>query len=185
MRLTARLDYPDADPATVFAMLCDPAFLARTCEATGALSHEVDVSDGPGGATVLTTVRVLPTDRVPDLVRSLVGQHLTVRRVDTWQAAAADGSRSGRIGVAIVGTPVSMTGTLALAAVGSGSGGSGSGGSGSGGSGSLGVGTHESVDGELTASVPLIGGRIAKAAEPAVRAAIEVEQRIGAAWLVG
>jgi Protein of unknown function (DUF2505) len=164
MRLTARLDYPDADPATVFAMLTDPAFLARTCEATGALSHEVDVGEGTGGATVLTTVRVLPTDRVPDLVRSLVGQQLTVRRVDTWRAAAADGSRSGRIDVAIVGTPVSMTGTLALAAAGR-------------------SGTHESVDGELTASVPLLGGRIAKAAEPAVRAAIEVEQRIGAAWL--
>jgi len=175
MRLTARLDYPDADPATVFAMLCDPAFLARTCEATGALSHEVDVSDGAGGATVLTTVRVLPTDRVPDLVRSLVGQRLTVRRVDTWRAAAADGSRSGRIEVAIVGTPVSMTGTLALTTAGSDSAGSGS----------AGAGTHESVDGELTASVPLIGGRIAKAAEPAVRAAIEVEQRTGAAWLVG
>jgi hypothetical protein len=181
MRLTARLDYPDADPATVFTMLTDPAFLARTCEATGALSHEVHVSRAPGGATVLTTVRVLPTDRVPDLVRSLVGQQLTVRRVDTWQVAAADGSRRGRIDVAIVGTPVSMTGTLALAA--GGPGGSGVGGSGTHGSGSGGAGTVESVDGELAASVPLLGGRIAKAAEPAVRAAIEVEQRIGAAWL--
>jgi hypothetical protein len=178
MRLTARLDYPDADPETVFTMLADPAFLVRTCEATGALSHEVDVSAVPGaggsgsGVTVLTTVRVLPTDRVPDLVRSLVGQQLTVRRVDTWQTAAADGSRRGRIEVAIVGTPVSLTGTLHLAPVGAGPGGTGGG-------------TVETVDGELTASVPLLGGRIAKAAEPAVRAAIEVEQRIGATWPAG
>jgi Protein of unknown function (DUF2505) len=46
-----------------------------------------------------------------------------------------------------------------------------------------GAGTAETVDGELTASVPLIGGRIAKAAEPALRAAIEVEQRVGTTWL--
>ena len=163
MRLTARLDYPSADPLEVFTMLADPAFLARTCEATGALSHEVDVAPGAGGATVLTTVRELATDRVPDLVRSLVGQTLTVRRVDTWRAAAADGSRHGSVEVTIVGTPVSMSGTLSLAPAG--------------------AGAVETVDGELTASVPLIGGRIAKAAEPALRAAIEVEQRVGTTWL--
>jgi hypothetical protein len=46
-----------------------------------------------------------------------------------------------------------------------------------------GGGTRQTIDGDVKASVPLIGGRIEKAVEPALQAAIRVEQREGRAWL--
>jgi Protein of unknown function (DUF2505) len=169
MRLTARLDYPGAAPDRVMAMLTDPAFLSQVCAATGALRHDIDVA-AAGGGYVVTTSRELPTDRVPELVRSLVGERLTVRRVDRWDAVAGTGrtGRTGRIEVTIAGTPVSLTGSLALSPAPSPSGTEG---------------TTQLVDGDLNAAIPLLGSRIARAAEPAVRAAIEVEERVGRAWL--
>jgi hypothetical protein len=44
-------------------------------------------------------------------------------------------------------------------------------------------GTVETIDGDIKASVPLIGGRLERALEPALLAAIRVEQREGTAWL--
>jgi hypothetical protein len=46
-----------------------------------------------------------------------------------------------------------------------------------------GTGTRQTIDGDLKASVPLIGGRIEKAIEPALQGAIRVEQREGRTWL--
>lgn len=161
MQVTAQITYPAA-PEAVFAMLTDEAFLTQVCEATGAVRHQVGVVREGAGATV-TTRRELPTDQVPDFVKRFVGETLTVLRVDTWGPAAADGSRAGTLVVDIVGAPVRLTGTLALRADG--------------------AGTVEDVDGDLKASVPLVGGRIEKATEPAIRAGLRKEDRLGQAWL--
>ena len=161
MQVTAQISYP-ASPEGVFAMLTDEAFLKQVCEATGAVKHEVDVQENSLGASV-TTRRELPTDQIPDFIKRFVGKTLTVLRVDLWEAAAPDGSRKGTITVEIVGAPVRMTGTLSLRPDGEG--------------------TVENVDGDLKASVPLIGGKIEKATEPAIRSALRKEERLGLAWL--
>lgn len=161
VRLTAEIRY-DAAPEQVFRMLCDQAFQRRKCAATGALRYEVDVvADGDGLS--VSSVRELPTDTVPDFVRSFVGTSLTVRQVERWEPAGSDGSRVGTLQVQIESAPVGFTGRLRL---------------GGGDAGSV-----ETIDGELKASVPLVGGRIEKAAEPAIRAAIKAEQRTGTGWL--
>jgi hypothetical protein len=162
VHVSAELRY-DADPDAVITMLADPDFQARKCQGTGAVEWDVDVVEhGHGGVTV-TTVRVLPTDSVSDVVRAFVGPRLTVRQVDDWEAALADGSRTGRISVTIEGAPVKLTGSQEMAVDGGG--------------------TVQYIEGDLRASVPLLGGRIEKAAEPAIQAAIRVEQREGLAWL--
>ena len=161
MQVTAQIPYP-ASPEGVFAMLTDEAFLKQVCEATGAVRYEVGVEVNGLGAAV-TTRRELPTDQIPDFIKRFVGQTLTVLRVDLWEPAAADGSRQGTIVVEIVGAPVRMTGTLGLRPDGEG--------------------TVENVDGDLKASVPLIGGKIEQATEPAIRSALRKEERLGLAWL--
>lgn len=161
MQVTASIPYP-ADPEAVFAMLTDKAFLTQVCEATGAVRHEVSVTRDGDGASV-TTRRELPTDQIPDFVKRFVGQTLTVVRVDHWQPAAPDGSRQGSIVVEIVGAPVRLSGTLTLRPDG--------------------TGTLEDVDGELKASVPLVGGKVEKAAEPAIRSGLRKEEKLGRAWL--
>ncbi len=162
MRLSAEIRY-DADPRAVFTMLADTAFQDRKCTATGALDHEVEIEEFDDGSATVTTRRTMPTDRVPDFVRTFVGQTLQVEQIDDWGPASADGAREGTVVVEIKGAPVRLAGSLRLAADGGGS--------------------LESIDGDLKASVPLIGGKIEKAIEPALLAAITVEQREGRAWL--
>lgn len=161
MQVTAQIPYP-APPEAVFTMLTDEAFLRQVCEATGSLETEVAVEQSGGGATI-TTRRVLPTNDIPDFVKRFVGETLTVVRVDSWQPAGADRSRSGTLVVDIAGAPVRLTGTLALRPDAGGA--------------------VEVVDGDLKASVPMFGGQVEKAAEPAVRAGLRTEERLGQTWL--
>ena len=48
-----------------------------------------------------------------------------------------------------------------------------------------GDGTVQHVDGDLKASIPLIGGKIERAVLPAIEGAIRVEERESKAWLAG
>lgn len=159
--MNVQLTYP-ATPEQVFAMLLDPAFQERVCSATGALSHSVDVQESAGGA-VITTSREFPTDDFPSMVQKFVGATVTVRRTDHWGTARPDGSRHGTVAVQIGGAPVNLTGTLVLHAAGGG--------------------TAQDIHGDLTASVPFVGGKIEKAAEPAIRTGIDKEGEIGRRWL--
>ena len=163
MKISATFDYA-ATPHDVFAMLIDEDFQARKCVATGALSHSVSVS-AQGDRTVIVSNRELPTDGFPDFVKSLVGATLAVTETQDWGPAGPDGGRQGRLTVDIAGAPIDLAGTLSLAPAGQGS--------------------EESVDGELKARIPLIGGKIEKAAAPAIESAIRAERETGQAWLQG
>jgi len=109
------------------------------------------------------TTRELPTDDFPDFLRKFVGDTVRVVRVDQWAAAAADGSRDGTIVVEIKGAPVRLDGTITLRPGGPGS--------------------VESVHGDLKGSVSLIGGKVEKAVEPSIRAAVAKEEEVGGRWL--
>jgi hypothetical protein len=164
VRLKAEIRY-DADPEAVFAMLTDVAFQERKLEATKALSYEVEVEADDAGGARITTRRTMPTDRIPDVVRSAVGPTLEIVQVEDWGPGDADGAREGTLRVEVTQAPVRLTGTLRL--------------------GPQNGGTLEIVDGDLKARIPLIGGKMERAAEPAVMAAIEAEERTGQAWLAG
>ena len=162
MKISATFDYA-ATPHDVFAMLVNEDFQARKCVATGALSHSVSVR-AEGDRTVIVSSRDLPTDGFPDFVKSLVGATLAVTETQDWGPAGPDGTRQGRLTVDIAGAPIDLAGTLSLAPAGEGS--------------------VESVDGDLKARIPLIGGKIEKAAAPAIESAIRAERKTGQAWLV-
>ncbi len=160
MRLQAEIRYA-RPPDAVNAMIADPAFQERKCRDTGALSQKVEVT-GRDGRLVITTERQMPTKQFPDFVKSFVGQTLTLVQVDDWGPAGAGGGRTGRTTVTVAGTPLQMTGALTLAPAG--------------------TGAVTTVDADLKAGVPLIGGRIEQAAAPAVLAGIRQEQRTAEAW---
>ena len=169
MHVADELRY-QAAPEAVFEMLCDREFQERKCRATGALEFTVEVVRHADGGATISTERQLPTDTFPDFVRSFVGERVTLVEVDTWAPAGPDGDRSGALSLEIAGTPVQLKATLRLAAEGTGQ---------------RRAGTVQVIDGELKVRVPLIGGKIEKAAEPAVRMAIRAEQRTGTEWLAG
>lgn len=161
MKISATLDYA-ATPQQVFAMLIDEGFQTRKCEATGALRHTVSIST-EGDRTIIVSSRDLPTDEFPDFVKGLVGATLAVTETQDWGPPGADGSRQGALTVDIAGAPIDLAGSLSLEPGGQGS--------------------VESVQGDLKARIPLLGGRIEKAAAPAIESAIRVEREVAEAWL--
>lgn len=161
MKIARTLEYT-ATPDEVFAVLADPAFQEAKCAATGAISYSASVQ-AQGDATVISTKRELPADGLPDFARSMVGNTLTVVETQTWQAPGADGARTGTVAMTVPGAPITLKGTLALDAAGQG--------------------TIEHLDAELKASIPLVGGKIEKAAAPAIEDAITIEGRTAHEWL--
>jgi Protein of unknown function (DUF2505) len=161
MKISSTVDYA-ATPDAVFAMLANEDFQARKCAATGARRHSVSIS-AQGDRTVIVSSRDLPTDDFPDFVKSMVGATLAVSETQDWGPPGTDGARQGRLTVDIAGAPIDLAGTLSLAPGGQG--------------------TVETVEGDLKARMPLIGGMIENAAAPAIRSAIRVESETGQAWL--
>jgi len=161
MKISATFDYA-ATPRQVFAMLTDAEFQNTKCIATGALSHSVTIST-QGDRTLIINHRDMPTDGFPDFVKSMVGTTLAVTETQDWGPPGHDGCREGSIKVDLGSAPVDLVGVLSLAPAGRGS--------------------LESVDANLRAKIPLIGGKIEKAAAPAIESAISVERETGQAWL--
>ena len=161
MRITETITYA-APPETVYAMVTDQAFQERKCVEAGARRHEAAVSPAGDGARVVTK-RDLPADDLPDFAKSIVGPTLSVTETYEWAAASSDGGRDGTLTVEVAGAPVAMRSKIRLAPSGGGS--------------------AITIDGDLKASIPLFGGKVEKAAAPAVVEALRSEQRTGAAWL--
>jgi hypothetical protein len=163
MRIRDTIDYA-ATPERVFAMLSDQAFQEQKAAATGALSHSVSITT-QGTDTVIVSKRAMPTGQLPDFVKGFVGKELHLTETSTWGPAAADGSRRGRLVVSVSAAPITLDASLSLVPSGPGS--------------------REVIEGDLTAKVPLLGGKIEQAAAPAIEAAINVERSAGATWLAG
>jgi hypothetical protein len=156
------LRYP-APVEAVARMLADPGYGRARAAASGAVVHQVDVTDEPDGGFAVTTRRSMPTDDIPAHVRHFVGASLDVRQVEAWEGPGPDGRR-GTVVVEIAGAPVRLTGTVELTADGPDA-------------------SVVAYDGEVKASVPLFAAAVEEAATRAVRAALEAEQPVGAEWL--
>lgn len=162
MKMQEEIRY-HAAPADVAAMLADPAFVEDKCARTGAIEHTVEIEGDASGPFTVTTVRTMPTDSFPDVAKKFVGQTVVIKEVTTWQAAGADGDRDGTVRLKIAGAPVELNGTMTLRADG--------------------AGTRQELLGDLKASVPLLGGKLEKAAAPAVLMALRKEGEVGQEYL--
>lgn len=163
MDLHRELSYP-ADPYAVYAMMTDEAFLARRAVETKAERHEVTVERTGDGART-RTVRTMSVDLVPDALRKLAGDGIELTETTVWGAPEPDGARNASLGIEVAKAPVRLTGTLRIEA-------------GSGG-------THQRVDAEIKASIPLLGRKVEEACLKAINAALDVDERLGAEWLGG
>ncbi len=163
MQIAESIEY-QASADDVFAMLTTEVFQISKCRATGALNHHVQIDHGSDSAVIMTK-RTVPTNKFPDFVKSLVGETLLIVQTDTWKSPSADGGRTGTILVEVEGTPIRLQGSLRLTPTA--------------------TGCRENIDGDLKCSIPLLGGRIEKAAYPAVQSAINAERRVGHDWLEG
>jgi hypothetical protein len=163
VRFAATIAYP-ADVETVAAMLASQDFVERKMAAAGALDSDCEIVRD-GQAFTVTTRAKMPTTAVPASFRSLVGDSLDVRLVEAWEAPAADGTRTSTLALDIQGVPVRVSGSQRLAPTA--------------------AGCEETYDGDVTASVPLFGRPIEKAAVDTVDEVVAVERRLGLEHLAG
>lgn len=156
MKFTHRAEYP-ARPDAVFAVMSDQEFQDAKCDATTDGSWSADVTTR-ADRTVITTERHLPTDGLPDVAKSFVGATLTVVEVQTWGPPDEDGGRVADLNLHVKGAPMTLRGWIRLSPTDSGS-------------------VHE-LEAELRAGVPLIGGRLEKAAAEPLTTAADIETRL-------
>jgi Protein of unknown function (DUF2505) len=160
MELQETRDY-DADPEAVFAMFCDKAWREDVCQATHAVEYEVDIEESDDGLVTVNTTRVLPA-KVPEPIKSMVGDHIEIEQTETWPPADGD-VRNAEIEVHIARQPASMTGTITLEP--------------------HGAGTRQTVTGQIRVRIPLLGRRLEPELAKAIRAALDTEAEHGQAYL--
>ncbi|MEV8040976.1 DUF2505 domain-containing protein [Arthrobacter sp. NPDC080082] len=148
---------------SVTAVFASEDFLRHTSELVGGTLESFAVDGDTAGAFNTTTVRTIPTTRMPDIARKFVGESLKVTQLESWGAPAADGSRESNISLKVAGAPLDVTAVQRLVA--------------EGGS------TRIELEGTVSSSVPFLGGKIADAAEPMVGKALNIQATQAQAWL--
>jgi hypothetical protein len=162
MALSATTTLPHSVDS-VAAVLVNEDFQRHISQLVGGNLESFNVDGDIAGAFNTTSVRTLPTTRLPEIARKFVGEHLKVTQVENWEAPAADGSRQSNITLKIAGAPVDVTAVQRLVADAGG--------------------TRVELEGAVKSSVPFLGGKIAEAAEPMVAKALNLQAAQAQAWL--
>ena len=138
MDISSRVEFA-APVETVFAMMTDQAYLEEVCKASAPLNYEATVTG--------TTTRTSRTAAGPGVGgEASPGRSSTVVEEIAWGPADADGIRTGRVDLTIPGQPVTMRGTVQLAAGG--------------------PGTVADLTGELKVAIPMLGKKLEQSSRP-------------------
>lgn len=158
MKFRHEISY-DAPAAEVFAMLTDPAFRRKSCDAMGVLSADISIETEDSGARVVID-QVQPTEGVPSFAKKIAGESTRAIQTEEW----ADG-RAATMTVRTPGKPTEISGRLTLT--------------------ETGTTTVETFEGEAKAKVPLIGGKLESLVAELFTAGMDKEHAVGVAWLKG
>lgn len=162
MALSATTTLPHSVDS-VAAVLVNEDFQRHVSQLVGGTLESFTLDGDVAGAFSATSVRTLPTTRLPEIARKFVGESLKVTQVESWDAPAADGSRQSNISLKISGAPVDVTAVQRLVTADGG--------------------TRVELEGAVTSSVPFLGSKIADAAEPMVAKALNLQAQQAQAWL--
>ncbi len=158
MKIRHEISY-DATPEDVYAMLADPAFRQRSCDAQDVVSCEISIEGrGPGMTVVIDQVQ--PVRGVPSFARKFAGETTRAIQTEEWSSAT-----EATLVVTTPGKPTEIRGRLTLSAEGSS--------------------TVEVFEGEVKAKVPLIGGKLESVMAELFKAGMDKEHDAGIAWLKG
>ncbi|MGO3153290.1 MAG: DUF2505 domain-containing protein [Galactobacter sp.] len=152
----------NAAPAAVFEALTSKANAEAVAgRVNGSLEAHTTTEENGGLRTSSTFV--LPSDRLPDVAKKLMKDGVTLTLEEAWSAPAADGSRTSELVANVKSAPIKVNGGQQLTAAGEG--------------------TTLSLTGEVSSSIPFLGGKISKAAEPMMDRLLEVRCQIVEAQL--
>ncbi|MCB2412095.1 DUF2505 domain-containing protein [Demequina sp. TTPB684] len=149
----------------VVAMFSNEDFAAQRARASGAAGSDVLVDVEEDGSFTVVIRRTLPANTIPAEFRAFVGSEIHVRYTEAWEApdAREDGVREGTFAMEIPGTPGHARGSVVLTP--------------------RGEGTDFEVNGEVQASVPLVGPMVERAIASAIDQALPQELAAADVWL--
>lgn len=156
MRITRTATLP-AGVEDVFSLISSQEYQAAKVAAQAERSS-ASVTEQAGGAVGVHTERELPTNDIPAVLASMVGDTVTVTEQQNWSQPQPDGSRTADLEIRVAGIPLQLVGRLTLAPDGDAS--------------SL------DVAADLDCSVPFVGSRIESAARPTIEDSIDHEVRL-------
>jgi len=156
----------DASIDDVVAMFSNEEFAAKRANASGAAGSDVLVDAEDDGSVTVVIRRTLPANTIPAEFRAFVGSEIHVRYTEAWnvpEASRTDGVRKGTFAMEIPGTPGHARGVLVLTPAGKG--------------------TDFAVDGDVHASVPLVGPMVERAIASAIEQVLPQELAAADVWL--
>ncbi|GAB2904085.1 DUF2505 domain-containing protein [Neomicrococcus lactis] len=162
MALNASTSLPFT-PQQVLETFTNREFVEHVSNRVGGSLKAFTVNGDLAGAFTTEIVREVPTARLPEIARKVVGQTITITQKENWAAPAADGSRASTVTIDVAGAPVSVNATQNILTADGGS--------------------RVDLAGEVKSSIPFMGGKIAAAAEPFVAKALNLQAREAKAWL--
>ncbi|WP_026553870.1 DUF2505 domain-containing protein [Arthrobacter sp. 35W] len=162
MALSASTTLP-ATAQRVTDVFTNEDFIRHTSQTVGGDLMSFEVSGPTTAAFSTTTVRTLPTDRLPDIARKVVGATLTVTQLEEWSAPEADGSRQATVKLTVAGAPLEVAATQRIVADGENS--------------------RVELSGDVKSSIPFLGAKIASAAEPMIGKALNLQATLAKSWL--
>ncbi|MGW7684062.1 DUF2505 domain-containing protein [Kribbella sp. NPDC054772] len=154
----------DASPEEVFAMITDVTFQQQVFERMRAQSYDVVVGDDGDDLAVRFHWQTKASD-VPVVARRFVGSTLELAQSKVWHRADVNGAREADVDGELTGVPVKLIGTTRIVPDGRG--------------------TAQAFDLQVTASVPVVGGRLEQLVADAVRARLEKKFEVARSWLDG
>ncbi|SFB76995.1 Protein of unknown function [Nocardioides terrae] len=153
--LSHELTY-DAPLADVAAMLADPAFRERVCDAQHAISRRVTVTGSTGSGSVAIDYSQASAG-IPSFAKKIVGDTIDIVQREQWSHDRA------ALDITIPGKPGDMKGSITLA--------------------ERGGMTIETVSVEIRVGVPLVGGKLERLIEEILVKAFKKENQVGREWL--
>jgi len=152
-----------APPDVVFAMMTTPDVLTAKYTALGHENVQVLEHTVRAGTVSVRSRRTVPME-VPGFARRFLSPKNTVEQHDQWNKAGEDQVRTGTWEVTARGVPVTVGGTLRLTP-------------------GAGRTTTVEIRGEVSSSVPLLGGKIASFVGADVERTIHAEEQFNDAHL--
>jgi hypothetical protein len=113
MKFSHDLTY-DAAPEAVLAMLSDPAFREKVCEAVHGVDRRVSIQGAGPGMTVMVD-QTQPARGIPSFATRFVGDAIQIIQHESWTSPTSAG-----LELEIPGKPGAFAGTIALEDTGSG-----------------------------------------------------------------
>ncbi len=156
MRFRHELTY-DAPLPQVIAMLADRTFREEVCTYQRVVRSSVEL-DGSGAGMTVTIDQVQHAHKVPGFAKKFVGDEINIVQHESWTTdSEAD------LELAIPGKPGRIVGGIALT--------------------SSGNTTVETVDVDITVSIPLVGNKISGLIADLMRRALTAEESVGRDYL--